>query len=121
MNQEVFNYLMNFWEHSLGSTVTTSDGEVLFICKIDPDDSSQVQLDDKSGMSWYRTNWYFIQDLIWTPSLEEAIRVVCNKLDINIHKESLQINKIIKPIPSSFEELYEIITDIRSHILVSHQ
>lgn len=114
MNQEIFDYLMNFWDHSLGSTVKTIDGSVFSIFAIDPDDNSQVMLHQDCHISNY---WHFIQDLIWFPNLQEAIDAVCNKLNITVYSDSIQYQKIIKPIPQSFEELYESITDIRTAIL----
>lgn len=113
MNQEIFDYLMNFWDHSLGSTVKAINGEVLFITNIDQEETSQVQLNDMQS-------WYFIQDLTWYPDLKEAINDVCKKLGITIYSDSIQYQKIIKPIPNSFEELHESITDIRVCILSSN-
>lgn len=110
MNQEIFDYLMNFWDHSLGSTVKDINGEALFISNIDQEDSSQVQLCDIQ-------RWHFIQDLTWFPDLEEAVNVVCKKIGITVHLDSIQYQKNIKPTPKSFEELYESITDIRAYIL----
>lgn len=111
MNQEVFEYLMNFWDHTIGSTVKTLDGEVFFISHINQDDKCQVALNDDVQY------WYFIQDLTWFPSLKEAIKSVCEKIDISVYHDSIQYQRVIKPIPQSFEELYEAITDIRSYIL----
>lgn len=113
MNQEIFDYLMNFWDHSLGSTVKTINGEVLFITNIDQEETSHVQLNDSQS-------WYFIQDLNWFPDLKEAISVVCKKIGISVYPDSIQYQKNIKPIPQSFEELYDSITDIRACILSSN-
>lgn len=108
--QEFLDYLTNFWDHSVGSTVKNIDGGILFISKIDEEDSGQVQLSDSQI-------WYFIQDLEWFPDLEEATKAVCKKIGISVYQDSIQYQKIIKPKPTSFEELYESITDIRAQII----
>lgn len=111
-DKEIADYLTNFWDHSIDSTIKDIDGRVLSITKIDDEDNSQIQLNNEQ-------RWCFIQDVSWFPSLEEATNAVCKKIGIAVYRDSIQYKKIIKPLPETFEELYESVTDIRSSILIS--
>lgn len=111
MNSEILEYLTNFWDHSVGSTVSTMDGGTYSIIEVSNEDDTQVRLNEN--------NWYFIQDLSWQPSLDEAISKVFKNLNVEVFSDTIRFNKIIKPLPTSFEELYDYTADIRSHLLTT--
>ncbi len=112
MNSEILDYLTNFWDHSVGSTVTTGGGGTYSIIEISSEDESQVRLNNSN-------DWHFIQDLTWNPSIEEANHKVFTKLGVDFFGETIRFNKIFKPIPTTFEELYDCTADIRSHLLTT--
>lgn len=103
-NDQIIQYLMNFWEPSIDDTLDQRK-----IKKISKQYPSQIQFHDDN-------NWYFVQDYKWSPSLNEAIISTCKSLDIgyNFENDELYKNRIFRPIPKSFQELYETIVEYRT-------
>jgi lipopolysaccharide biosynthesis protein len=104
---QVVQYLMNFWEHSLHDTLIDKGGKVQKIRKICNSNPEQIQVIKSK-------NWYFIQDFMWNPSLEEATNMVCKKLEIRINADgTLFKNGVFRSKPETFQELYSTITEFR--------
>lgn len=113
-DHQVVQYLMNFWEHSVDDTLLpkTDDGELKcnmpeLIRKLSKSNPEQIQI--------YNDNkWYFIQDFYWYPDVEEAMNSVCQKLGIQVNQDgTLSKNKVLRPIPQTFQELYSAIVEFR--------
>lgn len=103
---EIIQYLSNFWEHSIGDTLT--DGKKRFkILKIDNQEPSQIKVTNTK-------DWIFIQDYSWSPTLAEATNSTCKSLGIKIlPSNQLLKNKVFREVPKTFDELYDIIVEYR--------
>ncbi len=106
-DKQVVQYLMNFWEHSLHDTLIDKEGNNQKIRKISSTRPEQIQVIKSK-------NWYFIQDFMWNPSLEEAMNMVCKKLEIRINADgTLFKNGVFRSKPTSFQELGKTVTEFR--------
>ena len=106
-DKQVVQYLMNFWEHSLHDTLLDKEGNIQKIRKISSTLPEQIQVIKSK-------NWYFIQDFTWKPSLEEALNMVCRKLEIRINADgTLFKNGVFRAKPETFQELYQTVTEFR--------
>ena len=103
-DEQIIQYLMNFWEHSLNDTLSNQSK----IRKISKSNPAQIQFYNDS-------NWYFIQDFRWEPTLKEATDRICGVLDIHVNYETSALlkNKVFRAIPNTFQELYDSIVEFR--------